>query len=91
MDETMLNRLEQAVGKLIDRVGELRDENRRLSDDRRRLETEVQRLQEEIAARSQSEDALLQLRKENEVYKRKTRVVRDQVERMLSRFETLGE
>jgi hypothetical protein len=91
MDDRTWNRLEDAVGRLLDRVGELREENKRLSADRSRLEGEVRRLAAEIAGRSRSDDDVVRLKKENDLYKRKTRVVRDHVERMLSRFQTLEE
>jgi regulator of replication initiation timing len=91
MDDGMWNRLENAVGKLLDRVGELREENGRLAEDRKRLESEVQKLKAEIAGRSRSDDDVVRLKKENDLYKRKTRIVRDHVERMLSRFQTLEE
>jgi cell division protein FtsB len=91
MDDRMWNRLEDAVSRLLDRVGELREENKRLSADRSRLEGEVKRLTAEIAGRSRSDDDVARLKKENDLYKRRTRIVRDHVERMLSRFQTLEE
>ena len=72
-------------------VGELREENKRLSADRSRLEGEVRRLAAEIAGRTRTDDDVVRLKKENDLYKRKTRIVRDHVERMLSRFQTLEE
>lgn len=91
MDDKMLNRLEDAVGRLLERVGELREENERLAAERSRLVTEIERLRGEVAARGRADGDIVRLKKENDLYRRKTRIVRDQVERMLSRFQTLGE
>ncbi len=87
----MLNRLEDAVGRLLERVGELRDENELLAAERSRLESEIERLRGEVAVHGRVEGDIVRLKKENDLYKRKTRIARDHVERMLSRFQTLGE
>lgn len=91
MDDNTLGRLEKAVGRILEEVASLRKDNRRLSDERRRLEDELKRLREEAVAQRGVQDTLSRLKKENDLYRRNARLAREQVERMLSRFQTLEE
>ena len=91
MDEVTIDRLEKSVGKVLDEVKSLRKDNRRLVDERSRLEGEMNRLRAEATAHRGVQDYLLKLKKENDTHKRSARVARDQVERMLSRFQLLEE
>lgn len=91
MSEETIGRLENAVGRILEEVTTLRKDNRRLSEERRRLDDEVRRLREESTAQRGVHDSLTKLKKENDLFKRNARLAREQVERMLSRFQTLEE
>lgn len=91
MDDETIGRLEKGVDRVLQELISLRKDNRRLADDRRRLEEEVRRLREVATSQRGAHDVLSKLKKENDHHKRNARLARDQVERMLSRFQTLEE
>ncbi len=91
MDNETIGRLEKAVGRILEEVSSLRKDNRRLSEERRRLEDELRRLRDESIVQRGAHDSLSKLKKENDLYKRNARLAREQVERMLSRFQSLEE
>lgn len=91
MDDETIGRLEKGVDRILEELSQLRKDNRRLADERRRLDDEVRRLREEETSQRGVHDYLAKLKKENDHHKRNARLARDQVERMLSRFQTLEE
>ena len=91
MDDETIGRLEKTVGRILEEVSTLRKDNRRLAEDRRRLEDEVRRLRDDSTAHRGVQDSLSKLKKENDHFKRNARLAREQVERMLSRFQSLEE
>jgi len=91
VDNITIDRLEKSVGKILDELKVLRKENHRLVEERSRLAGELSRLREEATAQRGVQDYLLKLKKENDTHKRNARIARDQVERMLSRFQLLEE